>query len=114
MTQRDAEQPDRSRLGVPLAMVVAISSGAALQAGCMGEIDDAEHSSTIAPPPDKAPLCTGGAVDFGVTPFRRLTPLQYANTIHDLFGSTVSPGPTFPTRTVTKGFSTNADLATVS
>jgi hypothetical protein len=58
--------------------------------------------------------CASGAKEPGRTPLRRLTPIEYDNTVHDLLGDQTHPGvTTFPAEGASFGFDNNADLQAV-
>ncbi|MBL8944826.1 MAG: DUF1592 domain-containing protein [Myxococcales bacterium] len=55
-----------------------------------------------------------GGVGSGYAPMRRLTAVQYRNTIDALFGGAVAPGDSFPTTSIHKNYSNNPVLNVVS
>lgn len=61
---------------------------------------------------DPASDCAG--VGAGLGPMRRLTKVQYDNTVRDLFGGAVEPGPTFPASVIHEEYSNNPTANVVS
>lgn len=61
---------------------------------------------------DPASDCAG--VGAGLGPMRRLTKVQYDNTVRDLFGGAVEPGPTFPASVIHEEYSNNPAANVVS
>lgn len=53
--------------------------------------------------------CQGKPVTPGRTPLRRLTAVEYDNTVRDLLGDTTGPGIDFPPPSVGSGFANDAD-----
>jgi hypothetical protein len=67
-----------------------VSVGADAMAGSSGALDDARGATDAADeaPPDALDIDTGGPADpAGLTPFRRLTRLEYDHTLRDLIGA---------------------------
>jgi hypothetical protein len=63
-------------------------------------------------PGDPTTDCAG--VGAGLAPMRRLTKVQYDNTIRDLFGGAVEPGATFPESVIHEEYSNNPSANVVS
>ncbi|MBK7860789.1 MAG: DUF1592 domain-containing protein [Archangiaceae bacterium] len=61
----------------------------------------------------EAAECATAAIDPGPSPLRRLTPLEYTNTVQALLGVTTRPGDAFPPESAAYGFDNNADVQTV-
>ncbi|MBX7081865.1 MAG: DUF1592 domain-containing protein [Nannocystaceae bacterium] len=112
------------RLGPP----ILLSLGTVLGAGCYtgtradshgdGEstaasADSGDASSSGADGGDTDPgACASVAA--GLAPMRRLTAVQYRNTILDLFGGTIEPSAAFPVTQTYKEYSNNPSLNVVS
>jgi hypothetical protein len=87
-------------------LAIGLSAGA-----CVGSIggDDTAEGDTAE---DDAALCVAGqGPDAGVAPLRRLTRLEYNNTVRDLLGDTTHPADAFLSDEVVAGFSANAVAA---
>jgi hypothetical protein len=87
----------RIRLGL---LVLALSS-------CIGEIGGDGREGTVS-----EKLCEG--VSPGPNYVRRLTAVQFRNTIADLFGASVDSGTSFPEATIDGGFRTNMNANVVT
>jgi hypothetical protein len=105
----------RTRLTTALLVVLCAS--------CTGEIAR-DRSDRPAPPPATTtptpqapnrtdPACKTG-IDPGPSPLRRLTRVEYDNTVRDLLGDQSRPGRNFPGDQRALGFDNNAETATVS
>lgn len=68
--------------------------------------------STGGEPADPTTDCAG--VGAGLGPMRRLTKPQYDNTVRDLFGGAVEPGPTFPASVIHEEYTNNPAANVVS
>jgi len=62
--------------------------------------------------PADEPDCAG--VGAGLGPMRRLTKVQYENTVRDLFRGAVEPGPTFPASVIHEEYTNNPAANVVS
>jgi len=81
--------------------------------GDSGGTDAGEgDSSTGEPTDDPTTDCAG--VGAGLAPMRRLTKVQYDNTVRDLFGGAVEPGPSFPASVIHEEYSNNPAANVVS
>lgn len=69
-------------------------------------------SDSGGPADDPSTDCAG--VGAGLGPMRRLTKVQYENTVRDLFGGAVEPGPTFPASVIHEEYSNNPAANVVS
>jgi hypothetical protein len=92
-----------------------IETGAAGQ----GAVTGAAGTSAPAPGPGPAAAGTNAAAPCvtgapSPSPLRRLTHVEYANTVRDLLGVTLSPADTFPADPITGGFANNASVLTVT
>lgn len=74
--------------------------------------DEGEDGSSGEPADDPTVDCAG--VGAGLAPMRRLTKVQYDNTVRDLFGGAVEPGPTFPISVIHEEYSNNPAANVVS
>ncbi len=83
----------------------------ALVASCVGRIENGEEPATTEGPSSSAGTC--GARKVAPSALRRLTHVEYNNTIADLLGDKSAPASTF-TDSVAAGFSNDADSLTVS
>ena len=72
----------------PLLVLLAVGAGAA----CTGTLEDVSTGS-----PDN-PVAPGscGEITPGASPIRRMTRLEYDNTVRDLLGDTTRPAQVFP------------------
>ena len=73
---------------------------------------EAGDDSTGEPSDDPTMDCAG--VGAGLAPMRRLTKVQYDNTVRDLFGGAVEPGPSFPVSVIHEEYSNNPAANVVS
>jgi hypothetical protein len=95
-----------------------------LLAGCTGRISDSgsDNPGSTLPPgstPTTDPAVTGGGsgckpVDSGPSPLRRLSNVEYVNTVTDLFGGQVPADLKFIPEARVDGFDNNAEGRTVS
>jgi hypothetical protein len=85
-------------------------AGADGDGGSGSESGDDESSG--GEPSDPTTDCAG--VGAGLSPMRRLTKPQYDNTVRDLFGGAVEPGPTFPTSIIHEEYTNNPAANVVS
>jgi hypothetical protein len=69
-------------------------------------------SGTSGPGPTPGALCT--TTDPSPSPLRRLTRLEYNNTVRDLLGVDMAPADKFPPDEIAGGFSNNASVLAVS
>lgn len=80
--------------------------------------DETESRRGTPPPAADAPAAVGSddacSATMGRSPMRRLTRVEYDNTIQDLLGDASKPAETFPEEEVSLGFDDNADALTVS
>ncbi len=74
--------------------------------------DTAAGDSTGESADGPADDCAG--VGAGLAPMRRLTKVQYDNSVRDLFAGAVEPGPTFPTSVIHEQYSNNPAANVVS
>lgn len=63
-------------------------------------------------PDDPTSDCAG--VGAGLAPMRRLTKVQYENSVRDLFGGVIEPGPTFPESVIHEEYTNNPSANVVS
>ncbi len=63
-------------------------------------------------PEDPTTDCAG--VGAGLAPMRRLTKVQYENSVRDLFAGAIEPGPTFPESVIHEEYSNNPAANVVS
>lgn len=70
--------------------------------------------STSVPDPSAPADCSGGKVNAGPSPLRRLTRDEYDNTVRDLLGDKSAPGSAFPEEELTLGFPNIATAQSVS
>ncbi|MEQ9319637.1 MAG: DUF1587 domain-containing protein, partial [Polyangiaceae bacterium] len=98
------------RLGLPL-LVAAVSLGS-LAGACVGSIGDGDGDGAEDTAKDDAALCLADqGPNAGLAPMRRLTRLEYNNTVRDLLGDTTRPADAFLSDEVVAGFSANAVAA---
>lgn len=90
----------------------ALLSSVLVAAGCVGDIGDGPDGSDVGE--DGGPICDGRPQPARVDA-RRLTPIEYANAIRDVFGSSVVPSDEYPGSygKSASGFSTEPALYTV-
>ncbi len=81
-----------------------------LLAGCVGDVGDTKEE------PEQAPglICVADQVAPGPSPIRRLTRVEYNNTVRDLLGDTTEPANVFPAEEEALGFGNNAQALTVT
>jgi hypothetical protein len=92
------------------AVAVLMSIGSLGSFGsCTGAISDPGGSAGTT-----SPLCRAGAIDPGPSYIRRVTRLEYNNTVRDLLGDTSGVANGFPTEEKRLGFDNNADALSVS
>lgn len=101
------------------ALIVALL----LPLGCIGSIGHEDGSDPTGPNGPSGPggptttttaACTDGTIDPGPSPVRRLTRIEYDNTVRDLFGVDLGVGATFPADQTVLGFDNNAMGLTVT
>lgn len=80
--------------------------------GDSGGTDTAGEGSTGDSGDDPSVDCAG--VGAGLAPMRRLTKVQYDNSLRDLFDGAVEPGPTFPSSVIHEEYSNNPAANVVS
>lgn len=82
-------------------------------AGCSGLIGDGPgDDSTESPTGTQQPLCSDdAAVSVGTAPLRRLTQLEYNNSVRDLLGIDTALGGEFAADTTVAGFAANSVAA---
>jgi len=115
--------------GLTLALALALSSGTS---GCTGEVQEGnrpDQPPAAGPPPgggqslppvgahplepDRSnPACK--EIQPGPAPLRRLTRVEYDNTIRDLLGVNFKPADDFPSDDVGYGFDNIGDVLTLS
>lgn len=79
---------------------------------CMGLVEGGNDSRGSGPGSVNGPLvCTDETIAVGPTPFRRLTRLQYENTVRDLLGLAGAPVPDLPADDRTEGFEVGATVS---
>jgi hypothetical protein len=87
-------------------------AGPLLAAACTGNLGDLPSD-----PPQTAegesPVCTGG-IEPGKSPLRRMTRLEYNNTVHDLLGDDTRPASGFVPEEEALGFTNQASALVVS
>src|SRR5947207_1352118 len=103
----------------PLHRTVAKVVGTAAiitAASCSGVVTTpGDHPGGTTPPDGTtSPLCQGATVSPGPSYVRRLTRLEYNNTVRDLLGDTSNPADHFPAEERQLGFDNNAAALTVS
>jgi hypothetical protein len=97
----------------PILIVLTIS-GASL-AACVGSIgDQSSGPAGDGPGSSSSPICTDGKVRPGRSPIRRMTRIEFDNTVHDLLGDTRKLGSAFAPEEESLGFDNNADALTMS
>jgi hypothetical protein len=77
-----------------------------------GTDESGGEESSGGEPDDPSADCAG--VGAGLAPMRRLTKVQYDNTVRDLFEGAVEPGPTFPVSVIHEEYSNNPAANVVS
>src|SRR5262245_23748121 len=110
-------------LSLSLGLVGAACSGnqPRIETGAAGQGAVSGASGTSAPGPGPAPG-PGGASSAppcvtaapSPSPLRRLTRVEYNNTVRDLLGVDLSPADAFPADQVTGGFANNATVLAIS
>ena len=78
---------------------------------CQGTIESADANGGNS---TSALTCTEDAPNPGPAPIRRLTPLEYANSVQTIFGVTIDPSENFPIDGVVEGFDNNATSLSVT
>lgn len=88
---------------------------------CKGVVTSAGSSTgsgdpagPVGPTGTTSPLCQGTGLSPGPTYIRRLTKLEYSNTVRDLLGDTSGVADRFPAEEIRLGFDNNATALTVS
>ncbi|AUX28892.1 MULTISPECIES: DUF1592 domain-containing protein [Sorangium] len=102
----------------------AILAALLLASGCIGNLGDSSGAEPgdkpgaepgVEDPTPGAPLaCKDGVVYPGRAPLRRLTRVEYNNTVRDLLGDTTDPAFSLPSEDVGNGFGNDADTLSVS
>jgi len=86
----------------------ALATSLLLATACIGQIGDRPGGGdTGGLGEDKAALCEDAPADVGHAPLRRLTRLEYQNTVRDLLGGGASLTVEIPSDTPTAGFAAN-------
>lgn len=100
-----------SRTSLP---IIAVSVG--LLAACVGSIGDNDGSFGGAGDGtgSSSAACSDGKLHPGRAPIRRMTRVEFDNTVHDLLGTTQQLGHQFAPEEVMLGFDNNADALTMS
>ena len=104
---------NRKLLAVPFALTVVV--GSAL--GCTGSIGDADGSTTGpggTPPGTNVSAACDANTDPGPSPIRRMTRVEYDNTVRDLLGDATAPAKSFPPEEQALGFDNNATALIVT
>lgn len=93
---------------------------ALLSVGCIGAIGEEDGSPPNGPgsngpgPSTTEAACTEGTLEPGPSPVRRLTRIEYDNTVRDLLGVDLALGATFPSDQTVLGFDNNVAGLTVT
>jgi hypothetical protein len=85
----------------------------ALGGACTGQISAKGGSTGGAGPGPTGALCMGSSPDPGPLVIRRLTRLEYDNTVRDLLGTSSTPAAGFPTEERRLGFDNNSEALSV-
>lgn len=99
--------------------LTAFVTTAVMLVGCTGAIGN-EDGTEVSAPGTKPPVvvteaaCTNVKTDPGPSPVRRLTRLEYDNTVHDLLGVDLKLGAAFPADQTIHGFDNNVAGLTVT
>ncbi|UQA55525.1 DUF1592 domain-containing protein [Polyangium aurulentum] len=86
-------------------------AGPLLAAACTGNLGDLPSEPTTGEA--ESPVCTGG-IEPGKSPIRRMTRLEYNNTVHDLLGDDTKPASGFVPEEEALGFNNQASALVVS
>ncbi|MGZ3474233.1 MAG: DUF1592 domain-containing protein [Polyangiales bacterium] len=94
--------------------LIAFSIFVSSLAACVGSIGDQSSGSGDGTGSGSSPICTDGKVRPGRSPIRRMTRIEFDNTVHDLLGDTRKLGSAFVPEEEMLGFDNNADALTMS
>src|SRR5262245_1990462 len=99
---------DRGKSLTPVLLGVSV-----LSAACLGTIGDHPDGSESGGPVGEVSSAQCGTIEPGNSPMRRMTRVEYDNTVHDLLGDDTHPGQGFIPEEVSLGFNNQAEALQV-